>query len=169
MIIRTTTRSFLFTESPNVFKKLPLNLIWNTASTWIGISPVLFGTMGATTDFASLGCKSTEPIKADWPFAAMEQWSLSPLIYNFAWVNTKKKKILCELMYLTKYATGAEMIPRRWKISNKPLSHSRHFWCETRLDGHKKCTQNKLWILKMACALFNRVSNRKCQVHDKGL
>ena len=119
MIIRTTTRSFLLTESPNKFIKLPsrFDLNWSTASAWIGISPILFGTMGATTDFASLGCKSTKPIKADLPSAAMEQWSLSPLIYNFTWMNTKKeeKKILCELMYLTKYATGAEMIPRRWR------------------------------------------------------
>ena len=34
---------------------------------------------------------------------------------------------------------------------HKPLSRSRHFGFETRLGGHKRCTQNKLCILKIAC------------------
>ena len=43
---------------------------------------------------------------------------------------------------------------------NRPLSRSRHFEFETRLDGHKQCTQNKLCILKMAWALFMPVQSR---------
>ena len=43
---------------------------------------------------------------------------------------------------------------------NRPLSRSRHFESETRLDGHKQCTHNKLCILKMACALFMPVQPR---------
>ena len=40
------------------------------------------------------------------------------------------------------------------------LSRSRHFGLETRLDGHKQCTQKTLCILKMACALLMPVQPR---------
>ena len=43
---------------------------------------------------------------------------------------------------------------------NRLLSRNRHFKFETRLDGHKQCTQNKLCILKMACALLMPVQPR---------
>ena len=43
---------------------------------------------------------------------------------------------------------------------NRPLARSCHFEFQTRLDGHKQCTQNKLCILKLACALFLPVQPR---------
>lgn len=40
-------------------------------------------------------------------------------------------------------------------LRNTPLSSSGHFGLKTRLDGHKQRTQNKLFILEMACAFVS--------------